>query len=133
MLVNIVNTKKSAGTLAGTTAKSLFVSGGMPSSHTATVVALCGCVAFSEGLFSNLFSACCIFAFIVIFDALNVRRTVGDMTEKFNALAAEYCEKDGREFEKVKVVKGHNLAEVVAGGCVGVIISFLFERLPELI
>lgn len=51
------------------TAKTLLSSGGMPSSHTATVCALSTSVAILEGLASPLFAACVVLSFIVMYDA----------------------------------------------------------------
>jgi hypothetical protein len=55
----------------------LVSTGGMPSSHSAAMVALSTSVLLTEGV-SNLFIACLVVTVIVIRDALGVRRTAGE-------------------------------------------------------
>ena len=55
-----------------------FGSGGMPSSHSATVCALTAAVGVSCGTTSQIFALCCVMAFIVMYDATGVRRETGD-------------------------------------------------------
>ena len=62
----------------------VFGSGGMPSSHSATVCALTAAVAFDCGLASPIFGVCCILAFIVMYDAMGVRRETGDQGKVIN-------------------------------------------------
>ena len=57
--------KKKGISCGRVTIGTLFKLGGMPSSHTATVIALCGCVGLHSGFDTDLFAACGIFAFIV--------------------------------------------------------------------
>ena len=47
--------------------------GGFPSSHSSTVTALSLAIGLQEGFTSPFFAITCIFAFIVIYDAVNVR------------------------------------------------------------
>ena len=62
----------------------VFGSGGMPSSHSATVCALSAAVAFDCGLASPIFGVSCILAFIVMYDAMGVRRETGDQGKAIN-------------------------------------------------
>ena len=48
--------------------------GGFPSSHSSTVTALTIAIGMNEGFDSALFAITCVFSFIVIYDAANVRR-----------------------------------------------------------
>ena len=61
-----------------------FAAGGMPSSHTAMVVALTIMVAMREGTDSALFAACCAFGSIVMYDAAGVRRETGRQGKAIN-------------------------------------------------
>ena len=64
----------------------IFGSGGMPSSHSATVCSLTAAVGFDCGVRSPLFGVCCILAFIVMYDAMGVRRETGDQGKALNDL-----------------------------------------------
>ena len=55
----------------------LWAAGGMPSSHSASAVALATAVGLHEGFSSGLFAACAVFAFVVMYDAAGVRRETG--------------------------------------------------------
>lgn len=85
--------------------------GGMPSSHTSLVVALCTSIFLIDG-FSNLFIVCVVFSVIIIFDALTLRRTVSNTSFKLGQLLnLDIGER-----------QGHNFLEVVYGMFVGFII-----------
>ena len=64
----------------------LFSTGGMPSSHSAFVVALAASVGAAEGLHSPIFAVAAVFAMIVMYDAAGVRRAAGKHAEVINAL-----------------------------------------------
>ena len=76
------------------TLETLFKLGGMPSSHTATVIALCGCVGLHSGFTSDVFAACGVFAFITMFDAFKVRLPISRLTDAFNRLQDKVCGND---------------------------------------
>ena len=58
--------------------RQLYVSGSMPSSHSAAVVALMSVVGMREGVDSAIFGVITLFAAIVMYDALMVRRSSGE-------------------------------------------------------
>ena len=64
----------------------LIGAGGMPSSHTATVVALTVAVGRLEGLGSPLFAIAFILACVVMYDATGVRRAAGEQAKVLNKL-----------------------------------------------
>ena len=103
----------------------LFKLGGMPSSHTATVIALCGCVGLHSGFDTDLFAACGIFAFIVMFDAFKVRLPISRLTDAFNRLQGKVC---GDGVEDVKKVEGHTIPEIIGGFIVGVCVSLFWVK-----
>ncbi len=126
LLVNgIVNKKFSAERLWG--------DGGMPSAHSATVVSLalmCGFCA-PGGFGSAYFAIAAMFAFIVMHDALGVRRETGKqaisiikMADMFNEYFAEKDEKI--KTDKLKVLVGHTPLQVICGALVGVIVVLLY-------
>lgn len=106
---------------------SFFASGGMPSSHTANVAALTTSVLMTSGYKSDLFAVCAIFALITMFDAFNVRKAVGDLTEKFNELTKDYTSVQDIDIAQVKVVEGHSLPQVVGGCALGIAVSVIFN------
>ena len=101
--------------------KALFIStGGMPSSHSAFVVAMAASVATTEGLHSPIFAVAAVFASIVMYDAAGVRRAAGKHAEVINALV-ERLENFGiTPDEKLKELLGHSPIEVVAGALWGI-------------
>lgn len=106
--------------------KSTFLKlGGMPSSHTATVIALCGCIGLTAGWHSDIFAASGVFAFIIMFDAVKVRLPVEKLTEAFNALQDKVY---GKDVEDVKKVEGHTIPEIIGGFIVGAAISYIMVR-----
>ena len=104
------------------TLETLFKLGGMPSSHTATVIALCGCVGMHSGWDSDVYAACGVFAFIVMFDAVKVRLPIGRLTDAFNRLQAKVC---GSDEPAVKKVEGHTVPEIIGGFIVGGVLAWL--------
>src|ERR1051325_6600600 len=64
----------------------LVDSGGMPSSHTATVTALSTSVGLTEGWRTPLFAAAVVFSLIVIYDATNLRRSAGYQAQVLNKI-----------------------------------------------
>ncbi len=119
--------KKKKGLAPKKVAPSSFLKlGGMPSSHTATVIALCGCIGLTSGWHSEIFAACGVFAFIIMFDAVKVRLPVEKLTEAFNALQDKVY---GRDVEEVKKVEGHTIPEIIGGFIVGIAVSYFMVRI----
>ncbi len=110
VILSILNKEYTKDRLTGT--------GGMPSSHSATVMALLTSVALHEGLKSTYFVITCIFAFIVIYDALNLRYQCGLHAKYINQLC----------HEKVLNEKlGHTFNEVLVGCFLGIIVAFIVD------
>ncbi|KAI3795124.1 hypothetical protein L1987_37769 [Smallanthus sonchifolius] len=66
--------------------KRLIGSGGMPSSHSATVTALAVAVGLQDGLGSSTFATALILACIVMYDATGVRLQAGRQAEVLNQI-----------------------------------------------
>jgi hypothetical protein len=104
----------------------LFASGGMPSSHSATVCALCASIAKSEGLGTPAFAISGVFAFIVMYDATGVRRAAGEQAKILNHLVNNLTEhKPIYVQKKLKELIGHTPLEVVVGALLGILIVLL--------
>lgn len=110
--------------------KYFIKSGNMPSVHTAIVVSLLVSVAFVEGLDSTFFGIALVLAMIVVYDALGVRRAVGEqgtILERLMQLQKNRINKVLPKGEKIKLseVLGHTPLEVAAGAAVGLVVSLL--------
>lgn len=106
--------------------KYLYKSGNMPSSHTAIVTSLMVVLAFLSGIESPEFGIGAVFSLIVIYDALNVRRAVGEQGGVIaRLLEITRTPKAQREVIKVREVLGHTPLEVAAGALIGVVSSIL--------
>ena len=106
--------------------KRVFGAGGMPSSHTATVVALVISTGYYVGLSSAAFAIAVILAIIVIHDAMGVRRETGIQAKVLNKMVFDSDVFDDLNLERrLKEYIGHTPSQVLIGGIVGVIVSML--------
>ncbi|MEX0932084.1 MAG: divergent PAP2 family protein, partial [Candidatus Saccharimonadales bacterium] len=107
----------------------LFLSGGMPSSHTATVTALATVTGILSGFSSALFGVTAVFSTIVIYDAFGVRRSSGNQGLVLNRLLEEVAEstKDKNLLKlHLQPVLGHSPAEVITGMATGLMMALIF-------
>lgn len=101
--------------------------GGMPSSHSATVCALATSIGLKEGINSSIFMVCLTYAFTTIRDSLGVRYSTGEQAKKLNNIGRELKRKVGIEDTPVKEIKGHRPIEVLVGCWIGVSLGFIFS------
>ncbi len=100
--------------------------GGMPSSHSAMVVALATSIGIQTGWDSPMFAIATIFAAVVMYDAAGVRRAAMIQAQVLNRLLDElYLDKRIR-IERLKELLGHSPTEVLAGALLGFSMAFLF-------
>lgn len=113
-----------------------FSTGGMPSSHTASVAALTTSVGIIDGINSTSFAIAFVFSIIIMFDATGVRRQAGEHAVILNQISRDFQHffdgaKDWNrkeEYEKRKELKellGHRPIEVFFGAIAGVSISLI--------
>ena len=95
---------------------SLYKSGNMPSVHTATVIALTTAVALRLGINSAMFATALVLALIVTYDAMQVRRSVGEQGEALNKLLRAHSKSAKLPYYS----SGHTPLEVLAGDALGV-------------
>ncbi|WP_238457788.1 divergent PAP2 family protein [Desulforamulus ferrireducens] len=101
-----------------------FEAGGMPSSHSAMVTALATASGLMYGWSSSLFTITAIFAIIVMYDAMGVRRAAGTHAKILNQIMEEMGRPDGQQNVKaLKELIGHTPAEVAAGAVLGIIMA----------
>lgn len=123
--IKYVIDKKKGRKAKKVTLETLFKLGGMPSSHTATVIALCTCVGIRSGFDSDIFAVSGVFAFITMFDAFKVRLPVSRLTDAFNRLQAKVC---GADTEDVRKVEGHTIPEIIGGFIVGFSVALFMVK-----
>ncbi|KAI7750041.1 hypothetical protein M8C21_024015 [Ambrosia artemisiifolia] len=67
----------------------MLSSGGMPSSHSATVTSLAACIGLQEGVGSSSFAIAVVLACVVMYDATGVRLHAGRQAELLNQIVCE--------------------------------------------
>lgn len=97
-------------------------SGGMPSGHTASFMALTTSIGLLYGFDQPVFVLAACTTAIFIYDATNVRFAVGEHGKLLNEIA----ESDGNPLTKPqKIVEGHTIPQVIVGGIIGIAVGFL--------
>ncbi len=105
----------------------MFANGGMPSSHSATVTALCTACAVQGGFGSPYFAISAVLAIIVMNDALGVRYETGEQAKIINRIAKELFSGNGEEFNTgLKELVGHTPFQVLMGALLGIAIALGF-------
>jgi len=102
--------------------------GGMPSSHAATVSALAVSVGLTFGFSSSFFAMAFFFAFIIMFDAQGVRRQSGRQAEALNKIIEDIYLKRGIKQERLIELLGHTPIQVFAGAALGVLVAIFCYR-----
>ena len=108
-------------------AERLVGSGGMPSSHSATVCALSTSALIVYGIGSFEFAISFILAVIVMHDAMGVRRETGIQAKVLNELIEVFAamDSDMSAQEKLKEFVGHTPLQVLVGALLGITIAIL--------
>lgn len=108
----------------------LVGSGGMPSSHSATVCGLTTASGFRYGTGSFEFAICFVLSMIVMYDAMGVRRETGKQAKLLNSILSENPLKLHGEVlqEKLKEYVGHTPLQVAAGAVLGVLLAVVMEQ-----
>lgn len=99
----------------------MFISGGMPSSHAATSVAIWTVILLKDGVASGLFGLATFIVLVVCYDAVKVRRSSGEQGEAIAGLIKE----SGSKVRIPRAAKGHTPVEVVAGVVFGATIGLV--------
>lgn len=99
----------------------LFISGGMPSSHATTSVAVWMIILLKDGTDSGLFGLATLVVLIVCYDAVKVRRSSGEQGEALRALIKE----SNSKIALPRSARGHTPIEVFAGSLLGAAIGLV--------
>jgi acid phosphatase family membrane protein YuiD len=101
--------------------RQLYLSGNMPSAHSATIISVATLIGFREGFGSAIFGLAITMAGIVMYDAIMVRRSVGEQ-----GLAIQEIIKFAKNGVIIpRAAKGHTPLEVLVGAFLGVIIGYV--------
>ncbi len=129
----------------------LVGAGGMPSAHSALVCSMMLAVARKEGLGSPLFALAVMFAAVVMYDAMGVRRAAGEQAKIINKIVVsikrpeekgeeqadslgkkhykhdknKVIKLDDMQFKKLKEYLGHTPLEVLGGALLGIIMALI--------
>lgn len=106
--------------------KWIYETGGMPSSHSATVSCLATTMGLYYGFQSMIFLMSLIFSMIIMFDAAGVRRNMGRQAKVLNQMIDEFSRKGAFGEDRLKELLGHTPVEVFAGAFLGIVIAYLF-------
>lgn len=108
----------------------LIGSGGMPSSHAATVSALATATYMKFGASGCEFAISLLFAIIVMYDAVGVRRETGIQAKLLNDIIVIFEDMERpeiTEYEKLKELVGHTPFQVLIGALLGIVVGVLYS------
>ena len=100
-----------------------YASGGMPSAHSAVVIALAVTALVIEGVASPVFGLATVFAAIVLYDSFGVRRSSGDQAVAINSILKRLPASQDLGAIHLREVFGHRPDEVIAGAALGAVVS----------
>ena len=107
--------------------KYMFSNGGMPSSHTSTVLSMTTALAIQEGCASPFFAVSAILSVIVMNDAFGVRLETGKQATIINRIVKELFSGDPDKMNTgLKELVGHTPFQVLIGAIVGVIVALTY-------
>ena len=101
-------------------------SGGMPSSHSALVVACTTAIGRLYGVEGPLFALAVMVSVVVMYDACNVRRSAGDTARLVNQILAHVEKLTAEDFaDDLREVMGHTPLQVLMGALLGLAVGLL--------
>ena len=106
--------------------KRILGAGGMPSSHSAVVVALCTMIGKNYGINSAIFGLSVVFAFVVMYDAAGVRRAAGKQAKLLNKIVQTPGLSNVEVTERLQEVLGHTPIQVFVGAFICLIVGLIF-------
>ncbi len=131
----------------------LVGAGGMPSAHSAMVCALTIAMSRVEGVSSPLFAMAFLFAAVVMYDAMGVRRAAGEQAkvlnqmldqldwpifgkkqkeqvweEEHSRLSSLRRDDEDEDDKELKEGLGHTPLQVLAGALLGILVAMLVPR-----
>ena len=113
-----------------------FSTGGMPSSHSASVTSLATAIGIENGLDSPFFAIAAVLSIIVMYDATGIRRQAGEHATILNQLVKDFQrlvadaknwpqKEQQQKKEELKELLGHQPIEVFFGALTGIILAIV--------
>ncbi|TBL72446.1 divergent PAP2 family protein [Paenibacillus thalictri] len=112
--------------LHGQDARKLIGNGGFPSTHTSVVSSVAMLIGFHEGWGTPMFGLAVALTYIVMIDAVGIRRAVGDNAKRLNKLTREIA---GASEPALRERQGHTRPEVLGGLGVGTLLGWVASLL----
>ena len=110
--------------------KRLFQTGGMPSSHSAFMMAMTTSTGIISGFNSVAFAIALTISLVVMYDAAGLRRAVGRQASVLNQIVAEiFSEHPHLSSQKFKELLGHTPVEVFIGALLGMAVAVWVHKL----
>lgn len=111
----------------------IYGPGGMPSGHSAMVCGAVVAVARECGTDTPIFAVMTMFALVVMYDAVGVRREAGNHARELNRikkllkydLMETDSEKKQEQKKDFKEILGHTPLQVVCGAALGIVMAFI--------
>ncbi|WP_239631187.1 divergent PAP2 family protein [Paenibacillus sp. H1-7] len=105
----------------GAQAKEHIGNGGFPSTHTSVISSITMLIGFEQGFATPLFGLAAAMTYIVMIDAVGIRRAVGDSARWINTLSREHGEE---RRSQLREKQGHTRPEVLGGLIVGTLLAW---------
>ncbi len=106
--------------------KRIMGAGGMPSSHSAIVMAITVMVGKNAGFDSWEFALSLVFSGVVMYDAAGIRRAAGKQATLLNKIIETPGLTGVQVQEKLVEVLGHTPFQVFVGAIIGIIVGSIF-------
>lgn len=108
--------------------KIFTTTGGMPSSHSAGVMAVSTAVGILEGFSSVMFAVAIGYSLVTMYDATGVRRAAGKTAACLNRMMDDFYNHDVQAIGgKLKELLGHTPLEVVVGAIYGILFAYYYH------
>lgn len=99
--------------------------GGMPSSHAASVSSLATAVGLQVGFDSPIFAVAAFFSMVVMYDAAGIRRAAGRQARVLNRMIEDLKADQVVEGETLRELLGHTPIEVFVGTAYGIVLALI--------
>ena len=105
--------------------KRIMGAGGMPSSHSAIVMAITVLIGKDVGFGSWAFAVSLVFSCVVMYDAAGVRRAAGKQAKVLNDIVNTPGLSNLQVREKLQEALGHTPAQVFVGALIGIVAGII--------
>lgn len=108
--------------------KIFTTTGGMPSAHSAAVMAVTTTIGLLEGFTSTIFAVSFAFSLVTMYDAAGLRRAAGKTAACLNRMMDDFYNHDVQAIGgKLKELLGHTPFEVFVGAALGIVYSWVMH------